>query len=375
MADVRDLTTLADVKGYLYAGTPSVSVPNVDDARLSSYMTAVSSWIARYCGRIKGSVNLFPAQAWVEVRNGNGAVQMRLRALPIISVTSVMIEGNALTSGQGSLVSAGFTWDDQYVKLRQGYPVGSAWSWFNRGTLNVQFDYLGGYNTPGMGVVAALPDWQAATQYAPGAQINRVADGIVYTAVSGGVSGAGAPAFPTTIGAQIADGVGVNLAIQSITESGSIVTVVTMNPHGLSPNQVVTISNVSLAGYNGQFPIQTTPNTTSFTYVAPGVGLGAGAGGSVLAPGLKWQASSVVLPLVAGAASLPDEISLACMQETALLYKQRGQVGQKSFGEGPSRIDYFTGALSDATKMLLDPHRDWAASVEGGEILPISMAA
>jgi hypothetical protein len=226
-----------------------------------------------------------------------------------------------------------------------------------------------------MSAVAALPDWSAETLYPAGFQINHAATGIVYTAINGGMSGAAPPAFPTALGAMVADGGGVNVGLQSVTENGTIVTAVTQAPHNLAPNQQVTISGVNLAGYNGIFIVQTTPTPTTFTYTAPMAGLGAGGGGVATASGLSWQADAPALPLISGAPGLPQDIRMAAIQMAALVYKQRGRVGDQSFGEGPSRTNFFMGAMSKTCEALLAPHIDYAAAIEGGEIAPSWAAA
>ena len=369
MPNCADLATLQAVKQYLYSGQPNSSIPSSDDPILAAYLTAVSSWIARYLGRVKGVANLLLAQAWIENRNGNGSSQMRLRARPISSVSGVLVGQASINSAQGMLTGAGYVFDPDYVMLR------GAWAWnFWAGHLNVQFQYVGGYNTPGMGAVAALPDWSAATLYPTGFQINHVTNGIVYLAVNGGLSGATAPAFPTALGAQVADGTGINVGVQSIAESGTIVTVTTIAPHGLSPNQAITISSVNIAGYNGAFTVQTTPSPTTFTYVAAFAGLGAGGGGVVTSAGLAWQALSQVLPLMPGAPALPQELTLATVQETALVYKERGHIGDKGTGI-PGGVTYMIDGISKGSKMLLAPHVDYAAAIEGGEIVPAYASA
>lgn len=83
-------------------------------------------------------------------------------------------------------------------------------------------------------------------------------------------------------------------------------------------------------------------------------------GASVTDGGVAWQATSEAVSLVAGAPMLPDAIKLACLQQTALVFKQRTRVGDSGTGEGPQRVNYFTGALHPTTKAMLEPYRDWA---------------
>lgn len=371
MANAIDLATVQDIKNYLYSGQPASSIPSGQDAIIGAYLTAVSSFIAYYLGRTFQEVNTLPAQAWTEIRTGNGAQMMRLRARPIVSVSSVVVNQTSLNVlAAGTLAGAGVVYDKSFVYIRGGFAPA-----FFPSLLGVEFQYTGGFNTPGMSAVAALPDWIAQTLYPAGFQINHAATGIVYTAVNGGLSGAVAPTFPTALGAIVADGGGVNVGLQSIVESGTIVTAITQAAHNLSPNQQIAISGVNLAGYNGIFTVQTTPTPTSFTYVAASAGLGAGGGGVVTATGLSWQADAPALPLISGASALPQDIRMAAIQMAALVYKQRGRVGDQSLGEGPSRNNYFMGAMSKTTEALLAPHIDYAAAIEGGEIVPSWAAA
>src|SRR3989441_11020060 len=64
------------------------------------------------------------------------------------------------------------------------------------------------------------------------------------------------------------------------TENGFLVTINTTSVHGLSAGQSVTIAGVGVAGYNGTFPVVSTPTTTQFTYIAGASGLAASGGGT-----------------------------------------------------------------------------------------------
>src|SRR5260370_1039203 len=64
------------------------------------------------------------------------------------------------------------------------------------------------------------------------------------------------------------------------TENGFLVTITTATLHNLSAGQSVTIAGVGVSGYNGTFPIVSTPTTTQFTYIAGASGLAASGGGS-----------------------------------------------------------------------------------------------
>jgi prepilin-type N-terminal cleavage/methylation domain-containing protein len=62
--------------------------------------------------------------------------------------------------------------------------------------------------------------------------------------------------------------------------AGGVVTIKTTAAHGFSAGQTVTISGVTVKGYNGAFTIMSTPTTTTFTYINPMTGLGAAGSGT-----------------------------------------------------------------------------------------------
>ena len=63
-------------------------------------------------------------------------------------------------------------------------------------------------------------------------------------------------------------------------ENGFLVTITTTSAHGLSAGQSVTVSGVGVSGYNGTFPVVATPSSTTFTYIAGVSGLAASGSGS-----------------------------------------------------------------------------------------------
>ena len=64
------------------------------------------------------------------------------------------------------------------------------------------------------------------------------------------------------------------------TENGYLVTITTSAAHGMSAGQPVTISGVGVAGYNGTFTVLGVLSSTQFTYVAGATGLANSGGGS-----------------------------------------------------------------------------------------------
>lgn len=68
--------------------------------------------------------------------------------------------------------------------------------------------------------------------------------------------------------------------VTSATESGTTATLTTDKPHGFQVGMRVTVSGVSVAGYNGTFTVTGTPSPTTFTYTAGQSGLANGSGGT-----------------------------------------------------------------------------------------------
>src|SRR5271170_7782346 len=63
-------------------------------------------------------------------------------------------------------------------------------------------------------------------------------------------------------------------------ENGFLVTITTTAAHGLSAGQSVTVAGVAVTGYNGTFPVVAAPSSTQFTYIAGASGLAASGGGT-----------------------------------------------------------------------------------------------
>ncbi len=67
-------------------------------------------------------------------------------------------------------------------------------------------------------------------------------------------------------------------------ETGNVATFKTTSAHGLAVGDVIVVSNVGVAGYNGTYTVETVPGTTSFTVTLSATGLAASGGGTVDAP-------------------------------------------------------------------------------------------
>jgi hypothetical protein len=72
------------------------------------------------------------------------------------------------------------------------------------------------------------------------------------------------------------------VGVPGASQVGTTVTIRTTAAHNLAVGQTVTISGVGVAGYNGTFVVTSAPNTTTFTYTNPIVGLANSGGGSVM---------------------------------------------------------------------------------------------
>ena len=120
-------------------------------------------------------------------------------------------------------------------------------------------------------------------------------DFLIYT-----VASAGASNTPNIVGFNnLYSGTSAALTVAAgtagATESVNTVTITTTAAHGLVVGQQVTISGVTVAGYNGTFTILTTPTTTTFTYTDASSGLANSGGGTATplgicgaTPSVKW---------------------------------------------------------------------------------------
>ncbi|HSD83803.1 MAG TPA: M12 family metallo-peptidase, partial [Anaerolineae bacterium] len=80
-------------------------------------------------------------------------------------------------------------------------------------------------------------------------------------------------------------------------ENGTTVTIATGNAHTLQVGDVVTITGVAVAGYNGTFTVTAVPSTRSFQYTNPIPGLATSGGGTVTlaAPGATEVGDTVTI--------------------------------------------------------------------------------
>ena len=88
------------------------------------------------------------------------------------------------------------------------------------------------------------------------------------------------------------------------TSASATVTIQTTAAHGLSTGQLVTVSGVGVAGYNGTFSVASVIDTTHFTYNAASGGLAASGGGTAAAAGNVEPGRAPVLRDFSDAAGL-----------------------------------------------------------------------
>jgi hypothetical protein len=74
--------------------------------------------------------------------------------------------------------------------------------------------------------------------------------------------------------------------------------------------------------------------------------------------GIFWRCEGAIPVLPSNANMAPDDFQLACMQQSALLFKNRTRVGDTGSGVGPDRINYFLKDAHPSTISMLDKHRE-----------------
>ena len=136
-----DLCVLADLKAWLNIQT------SAEDTLLQNLITRGSLQMLRWLNR-----DHIVSTAYTENRDGNDALFMLPRNFPLISVSSVMVDGISIP-GATSQIGAGFVFDARKIMLRGGSnaiywlgPYSSQFQYrFTRGFQNVQLVYQAGY--------------------------------------------------------------------------------------------------------------------------------------------------------------------------------------------------------------------------------------
>jgi len=122
-----DLTTLANVKAWL--GITS----STDDAQLSRLITAYSQYIQTWLNR------QIAAQSYSELRDGSGKDFLVFADYPVTAVTSLKINGQAISQSADGVLQPGYAFDDGQIWLI-GYR-------FAKGRKNIALTYTAGYAT------------------------------------------------------------------------------------------------------------------------------------------------------------------------------------------------------------------------------------
>ena len=88
------------------------------------------------------------------------------------------------------------------------------------------------------------------------------------------------PVAPSPTGATQPAAVAISASPAGATQSGFLVTITTSTAHGLAAGQSATIAGVGVSGYNGTVPVVGILSGTQFTYIAGVSGLAASGGGT-----------------------------------------------------------------------------------------------
>jgi hypothetical protein len=127
-----DLCALSEVRSYVFRGGGNATA--TDDDLLQRLITAASGWL-----RTEAQIGIVAAN-YTETRSGHDGRILFVKNPPILSVTSVSINGNIISArASNDFLSNGYSFADSYVSL-SGFV-------FSRGVDNVQIQYRGGYNS------------------------------------------------------------------------------------------------------------------------------------------------------------------------------------------------------------------------------------
>jgi hypothetical protein len=124
-----DLTTLADVKGWLQTG--QAAFPATDDALLTRLVSAASQYVQTWLGRQIASAD------HLEVRDGTGGHRLQFACFPVTAVLSLTIDGQAVPTAAW-FNAAGYRFSSTQLSVR-GYS-------FKRGAQNVVIAYTAGHS-------------------------------------------------------------------------------------------------------------------------------------------------------------------------------------------------------------------------------------
>jgi len=143
---------------------------------------------------------------------------------------------------------------------------------------------------------------------------------------------------------------GLVTTISAITASGTTVTVVTDSPHGIEVGELIQITGIGTAGYNGTFNVTGVTNQATFTYTA---------GSSPSSPGTLGSQPHVYL--ASPFSNTTRDVTLRSHKEMTVqtLYSGFDSLRKNRFGLGAtkktaSRYLWSVGAISDTSYTRLD---------------------
>lgn len=131
---MSQLCQLSDVKEYLGATDTNT------DQVLTDLIARASTQIETYCNRV------FAQASYTETRNGGCGPKMFLLNGPVLSVTSVSVDGQVVPPAPDA-VSYGFVSDDTTVYIRPANGRAGGPMEFRKGIQNVTVVYTAGYVT------------------------------------------------------------------------------------------------------------------------------------------------------------------------------------------------------------------------------------
>lgn len=131
MANPGDLVTQAQAFAWLSQAVD----PNGD---IAGAVSAVSTQIQNFIGY------QIAEASYTRTMNGHGGEKMLLRDRPVISVSSITVDGISIPAATGP-TTTGFVFDDRFVYIRGNWYGGLSPSRFNRGVQNVTVTYTAGY--------------------------------------------------------------------------------------------------------------------------------------------------------------------------------------------------------------------------------------
>jgi hypothetical protein len=128
------LCALSDVKDFLFPGSNQTST---DDSLIQRLITGASEWIASEIGRsiLAGNVT--------ETHSGNDTRLLFVRRPPIVSVTNLYVDGNAIPAKSSNV--ADYLTGNGYVAVESQIQLFGYL--FTRGLGNIQITYRGGFNS------------------------------------------------------------------------------------------------------------------------------------------------------------------------------------------------------------------------------------